>query len=185
MLHRFPVRRLNSPQTTRSRGRTTPAAISGAQRGQQRATHCDRKREFTEILARDRRSEVTSGAVFLTGSCGASESGDGQHMSLRGASPAVLRGLHARRLRLVHPRGAGPAQGGRHAAHPDAATVSTRSTAFPYPSNSTPRGRKRMAPMEAMLLTLALTNVLLVIGIIGTIVGITHLVYPSRGRRER
>lgn len=36
--------------------------------------------------------------------------------------------------------------------------------------------------MEAILAILALTNILLIIGIIGTIVGITHLVYPSRGR---
>jgi FtsZ-interacting cell division protein ZipA len=39
--------------------------------------------------------------------------------------------------------------------------------------------------MGALILMLALTNILLVVGIVGTVIGITHLVYPSRGRRHR
>ena len=39
--------------------------------------------------------------------------------------------------------------------------------------------------MSAMVLTLALTSTLLVIGIVGTVIGITRLVYPSGGRRHR
>lgn len=39
--------------------------------------------------------------------------------------------------------------------------------------------------MGAMALTLALTSTLLIIGIVGTVIGITRLVYPSRGRRHR
>jgi hypothetical protein len=39
--------------------------------------------------------------------------------------------------------------------------------------------------MGAMVLTLALTSTLLIIGIVGTVIGITRLVYPSGGRRHR
>ncbi len=38
--------------------------------------------------------------------------------------------------------------------------------------------------MRTLLLTLSLTDILLIIGIVGTIVGITHLVYPSQGRHR-
>jgi hypothetical protein len=36
-----------------------------------------------------------------------------------------------------------------------------------------------------MVLTLALTSILLVIGMVGTVIGIISLVYPSGGRRQR
>jgi hypothetical protein len=39
--------------------------------------------------------------------------------------------------------------------------------------------------MGAMILTLALTSILLIIGIVGTVIGITRLVYPSGGRHHR
>ena len=39
--------------------------------------------------------------------------------------------------------------------------------------------------MEAMVLTLALTSILLIIGMVGTVIGIISLVYPSEGRRHR
>jgi hypothetical protein len=39
--------------------------------------------------------------------------------------------------------------------------------------------------MGAMVLTLALTSTLLIIGIVGTVIGITRLVYPSGSRRHR
>ena len=39
--------------------------------------------------------------------------------------------------------------------------------------------------MRTLFLTLTLTNVLLVMGIVGTVIGITHLVYPSQGRHHR
>jgi hypothetical protein len=39
--------------------------------------------------------------------------------------------------------------------------------------------------METMVLTLALTSILLVIGMVGTVIGIISLVYPSGGRRQR
>jgi hypothetical protein len=42
-----------------------------------------------------------------------------------------------------------------------------------------------MITMGAMALTLALTSTLLIIGIVGTVIGITRLVYPSGGRRHR
>jgi hypothetical protein len=39
--------------------------------------------------------------------------------------------------------------------------------------------------VHTLIFTLGLTSVLLIIGIIGTLVGITHLVYPSSGRHHR
>lgn len=39
--------------------------------------------------------------------------------------------------------------------------------------------------MRTLVLTLTLTNILLIVGIFGTVIGITHLVYPSRDRHHR
>lgn len=39
--------------------------------------------------------------------------------------------------------------------------------------------------MGILILTLMLTSVLLIIGIVGTVIGITHLIYPSRDRHDR
>ncbi|MDT5132311.1 MAG: hypothetical protein QOE41_1622, partial [Mycobacterium sp.] len=39
--------------------------------------------------------------------------------------------------------------------------------------------------MEAMVRTLTLTSILLIIGMVGTVIGIISLAYPSGGRRHR
>lgn len=39
--------------------------------------------------------------------------------------------------------------------------------------------------MQALVFTLGLTSVLLIIGIVGTLIGITHLVYPSSSSYRR
>jgi hypothetical protein len=39
--------------------------------------------------------------------------------------------------------------------------------------------------MGTLILTLTLTNILLIVGIAGTVIGITHLIYPSGGRHDR
>jgi beta-lactamase regulating signal transducer with metallopeptidase domain len=39
--------------------------------------------------------------------------------------------------------------------------------------------------MNTLILTLGITNILLIIGITGTVVGTTRLIYPSRGRYHR
>jgi hypothetical protein len=39
--------------------------------------------------------------------------------------------------------------------------------------------------MRTLIFTLALTSILLIIGIVGTLIGITHLVYPSSSRHHR
>ena len=41
---------------------------------------------------------------------------------------------------------------------------------------------KRMFTMRTLVFTLALTSALLILGITGTLVGITRLVYPSNRR---
>lgn len=38
--------------------------------------------------------------------------------------------------------------------------------------------------MEAMMLTLMITSILLIIGVLGTVIGIIQLVYPSSGRHN-
>lgn len=39
--------------------------------------------------------------------------------------------------------------------------------------------------MRTLIFTLGLTSALLLIGIVGTLIGITHLVYPSSDRQPR
>jgi Mn2+/Fe2+ NRAMP family transporter len=39
--------------------------------------------------------------------------------------------------------------------------------------------------MRTLIFTLALTSILLIIGIVGTLIGITHLVYSSSSRHHR